>query len=193
MANVSRINGFVPYGTVGSSSYTGQSVLCYKEAGTTVTNDLFVGDPVVLSGTGDADGIPSVTKCTLASGNPIWGVVTGVKLDPDHRDRATWIDGADDGYVMVDCSLDTIYLAQIDEAIAITEIGKNCIAIQTAAGSRTAGTSGIEIDGTMANGANDMWKLIGFPRVADNTVNATYNKGLVIINNPQRILDAAGV
>jgi len=193
MANVSRINGFAPYGTVGSSSYTGQSVLCYKEAGTTVTNDLFVGDPVVLSGTGDADGVPSVTKATLASDNPVWGHVTGVKLDPDHKDRATWIDGADDGYVMVDCSLDTIWIAQIDEAIAITEIGKNCIAVQTAAGDRNAGTSGIEIDGSMANGAADAYKLIGFPRVANNTVNATYNKGLFVINNPQRLVDKAGV
>lgn len=193
MANVDRTNGFIPIGTLSGGPYNGQGQLCYKAAGTTVTNDLFVGDPVVLSGTGDADGVMSVTKATFASGNPIFGVVTAVKLDPAHRDRATWIDGADTGYVTVDTSLDTIYLVQLDESLAVTYIGQNAIPVQTAAGSRTAGTSGVELDATMANGTTDGFKLIGFYRAPDNAPGAENNKGLVCLNNPQRLIDLAGV
>ena len=193
MANVDRVNGFSPVGTLGGGPYHGNTLKCYKAAGTTVTNDLGAGDPVVLSGSGDADGVPSVTKATFASGSPCFGVCTGAVNDPDHKDRMSWIDGADTGYIMVDTSPDTIYEVQADAAMAVTLIGQNAIPIQTSALNRAAGTSGVELDAPPANGTDDMFKIIGFVVRADNTPNAVNNKLLVCMNNPQRIKDNAGV
>lgn len=193
MANTNQILGFKPVMLLNGSPYNASGMLCYKSAGTTVTNDLFVGDPVVMSGTGDTAGVPGITKATFADGNPCFGVVQAVKLDPNHLDRATWIDGADAGYVYVAVGKDIIFEVQVDDVLTYTDIGYNAIAIQTAAGSRTAGTSGVELDATIADTVTYMFKIVGFPQREDNEINAENNKILVTINNHQLVVDNTGV
>ena len=194
MANKDKIGGLTPVSYIDGSPYCGATILCNKAAGTTVTNDLFVGDPVVLTGTGDTVGIPGVTKATLAAGSPIFGVITGLGLDPDNLGRSTWIDGADNGYVAVATGIDIIWEIQADAALAVTSIGLNTLGVQTAAGDRTTGKSGIELDASeVAAGATLMFKVVGFPQRVDNEVNAVNNKVLVVINNSQLYQDNAGV
>ena len=184
MANVSRLNGFSPVGTLRGGPLTLQGMRCYHAAGTTVTHDLFVGDLVTMSGTGDAAGVPGILVATAGAANAVMGVIIGFESDPDHLDRTTWIDGATAGYALVCCDPTIIYEAQADEAVAITSIGQTMNMAQTAAGSRTAGTSGQSVDATIAS-ALATWQLrcIGFPQRDDNTVNETYNRVLVVINN----------
>ena len=195
MANTDQTFGLKPVMLLNGSPYNASGLMCYKSAGTTVTNDLFVGDPVVLDGGGEAvTGVPGVTKATLASGSPCFGVIQAVGLDPNHLDRATWIDGADDGYVYICVGEDVIFEIQADDVLTYTDIGTNDIAIQTAAGSRTAGTSGIELDASeVGSTAGDMFKIIGFPQREDNAINTTNNKILVTINNHQLGVDNGGV
>jgi len=171
--------------TLQGNPYTGQGVLCYKAAGTTVTNDLGVGDPVVLSGSGDAYGVPGVSKATAGDTNAIVGVIQGVKFDPDNPTRATWIDGADAGYVYVCMDPYVIYEAQADGVLTYTDIGYNANFVQTQALDRDSGKSGIEVDATIATTYTFQFKLIGFPQRSDNAINSTYNRVLVIINNHQ--------
>ncbi len=193
MANTDQIFGFRPYCKMDGSPYNGNAMKCYKAAGTTVTNDLFVGDPVAFHTTGDTAGVPGITLATFADGNPCLGIIVGVELDPAHLDRATWIDGADDGYVYVCTDINVLFEVQADAALSYAECGNNAIAVQTQAGSRTAGTSGVELDATIATTATYMFKIIGFPQREDNTVNATNNKVLVKINNSQLYQDNAGI
>lgn len=185
MANVSRIRGFVPVGTLDGSDWNAQCMTMYKAAGTTVTNDLYPGDPVTFSGTGSTAGIPGVAKATAGDGNAILGIIVGAALDPAHLDRPNWIDGADAGYVRVCVGKMVIYEVQADDAVAVTSIGANAPFVQTTANgtaTRAIGQSGCEL-GTVSSATTDQFKIIGFPQREDNTVNSTDNKVLVIINN----------
>lgn len=184
MANTNKVNGFTPVKMTSGAPWNGQAMPCAKAAGTTVTNDMFVGDMVVLAGSADADGLPTVTVATAGT-NPILGCVVGIKYDPDNLDRSTWIDGAGTGVVMVATGKDVVYEAQADEALAVTNVAKNVNIVDTAAGDRDAGTSGKEVDATVTDGATAQLKLIGFVNNEENVINALYNRVLVVINNHQ--------
>ena len=184
MANVSRLNGFKPVGTITGAPYTGAAMRFYKAAGTTVTHDLFEGDLVTFSGTCDAAGVPGVSVATAGAAQAIIGAVVGVESDPNHLDRTSWIDGADAGYVLVCTDPNVIYEAQAGGAVPITSIGENVNMEKSAAGDRTAGTSGQHVLNTVASSLST-WqlKLVGYPQRSNNEINAVYNKVLVIINN----------
>ncbi len=183
MANVDKIRGLRPVKTLNGSPYTAQGMLCYKPARTTVTHDLFVGDPVIMFGSADAGGIINVEKATLATANAIFGVIQGMKFDADNRDRGVWIDGADTGYLYVCVDPMVIFEIQVDGAMAVTDIGRNANLVQTSAGNRANGQSGIELAATFETTAAHQCKVLGLVQRADNEINAVNNKALVIINN----------
>ena len=184
MANTNVVNGLRPVQNLDGSPWNGKTRKFYKAAGTTVTNDYFPGDPVILSGSGDAKGIPGVSIATAGANNQICGVIVSIVESQDHLDR-TWIDGADAGYVNVCCDPNTVFEAQADDALTYTDIGNNAPLVKTQAGSRTTGASGFEVDATTSTTANDQLKIIGFVQREDNTINSENNKVLVIINNHQ--------
>ena len=192
MANTNQINGLIPHSHLSGAKWNGQTRIMYKAAGTTVTNDLFPGDPVVLAGSGDANGIPSISKATLATNYPTCGIVVSIVPLANHLER-TWLDGADAGYVNVCVDPSTIYEAQADDVLTYTDIGRNVIAIQTQAGSRTTGASGIEIDATTATTNTHTYQIVGFPQRESNALNTENNKVLVRINNHQFANLIAGV
>lgn len=186
MANTDQIFGLKPI------KFNPNLVIpCAKAAGTTVTNDMFVGDPVAFDGTAGANGNTGVTVSTAGDGNPILGVVVSIAPQPDHLDRPTWIDGADAGTVMVCIDPNAIYEAQADEAVAVTDVGMNANLVLTQSGSRTAGTSGFEVDGTVATTNTYQLKVIGFPNRADNEINTTNNKVLVVVLDKQLVTETA--
>jgi len=189
MANLDQVNGLRPVRTFGASQYFGRTEVFYKAAGTTVTDDLFVGDPVIFSGTADATtgraGISRATVTGTTNTGPILGIIVGFELrDTNNLDR-NWVDGADAAYVLVDVDPMTVYEVQADEAVAITSVGLNGNLISVA-GSRTTGCSDVELDVTSVSGTGNATyqvKVVGFPQRSDNEINATYNKVLVMINN----------
>lgn len=183
MGNENKRNGFKPVEYLNGAAWNGQARKYYKAAGTTVTHDLFVGDLVVMSGDGDADGIPGVVAATAGQGNAILGAIVGIQPDPDNLERNSWIDGADEGYVLVADDPNLIFEAQADDTLAKTDLFNNTNMVKTAAGSRTAGTSGQEVDATVDSNATAQLKIIGFPQRPDNEINAENNKVLVLINN----------
>jgi len=185
MANTDQITGFRPV------KYDCRLVIpCYKSAGTTVTNDMFVGDPVAFSGTGDsATGNTGVTVSTAGDGNPILGVVVGIKTQPTHLDRGTWVDGADAATVFVCIDPNAVYEAQANAAVDVTEIGMNANIVLTQSGSRTAGTSGFEVNATEATTNTYQLKIIGLPDRADNEINTTNNKVLVVVLDKQLVTE----
>ena len=173
--------GFKVVGSLGGGGVP-PSRAYYKAAGTTVTHDLFIGDAVKPSGSADANGRQGVVLAT-AGDTPV-GWITGFKINPaDPLERATWIDGASEGYPLVCDDPNAIAEIQADDVIAATDIGLNADLVQTAAGSRTSGMSGQEIDqSTKATTSTLVYRIYGMPPRADNTINAENNKVLVVHN-----------
>lgn len=192
MANIDRVNGLMPVQHINGAPWNGQTMKMYKATGTTVTDDLFPGDPVVMDGDADADGIPRITKATLASTNNTCGVIVSIDPKPTNLER-TWLDGADSGYVNVCTDMSAIYEIQVDAAIAAGDIGANSIAVQTSNGSRTGGTSGIELSQSDISTTNtDMFLIIGLAQRVDNEFGVN-NKVLVLINDHQFANQISGV
>lgn len=186
MANADQMRGFTPVGYINGAPYTGQVRKYYKAAGTSGSGDFYKGDPVIFSGSGDAAGVPAVSKATAGVGNAILGHIVGVELNPDHLDRATWIDGADAGYVFVADDPALVLEVQADDTLTYTDIGNNTNFVQTTSAGSTAlrarGLSGIELDATVSAGATTQYRIIGFPQRADNTIALENNKVLVVVN-----------
>lgn len=184
MANTDRVNGLTPVGHIDGSPWNGQTRKFHKVAGTTVTDDLMPGDMVVTSTTGDALGVLAIARATAGAGNASCGVIVSIVPHLDHLDRR-WLDGADAGYVNVACDPSTVFEGQVDDVLATGNVGRNAPMVQTQAGSRTTGCSGMEIDATHTATANDQLKILGIVQRGDNTINSANNKALVLINNHQ--------
>ena len=185
MANTDRVNGFKPYKFDSSKIQP-----CYHAAGTTVTHDMFVGDLVELDSTAGPGGQTGVKVATAANDEDVWGCVVSIANDPDYPARATFIDGAKAGVVMVLTDRAAIYEAQANDVLAVTDVGQNANMVQTSVGNRTTGASGQEVNASVATTNTYMLKVVGFPNRADNTINSADNKVLVQINMNQHIGDA---
>ena len=81
MANSNTPFGLRPVGTLGSGAYVGKVQVMYSS--TSETAAIGIGDPVVLTGTGDASGVPGVIR-SAATTDAIVGVVVGAVPDPDN-------------------------------------------------------------------------------------------------------------
>lgn len=155
---------------------------------------LFVGDPVILSGSGSPEGVPGVVLATAGATNRITGVVVGFRPDPGivalgYRAASTA------GYVLVADNPDTEYEIQEDSvggALAVTAIGQNADLV-AAAGNTYVRRSGWMLDSSTAGtGATLQVRIVGFEQRADNEI-GQYGKWLVRINLPTEAGIASGV
>lgn len=78
MANTNKPTGFTPVKYLNGADWTGQVNFYYIAPAD--TNAYYIGDPVALTGTGDARGIPGITIATAS--NPILGIVVAVGTVP---------------------------------------------------------------------------------------------------------------
>ena len=158
---------------------------------------LFVGDPVIKTGTANAAAmeapgagrfaigtLPEVNKATAGDGNRITGVIVGFAPNPDglgtiHRAASTEriIYVCDDPFV--------VFEIQADGAVAAASMGLNAVLIYTHTGDTTTGISGAELDTTSdvpaADASNQLLILRAVNR-DDNDTTAAYAKVEVIIN-----------
>ncbi len=182
MANVSRIFGFRPTKHTSGAPYNGQGNM-YAVAASDGTA-LFVGDPVVLDGSGTVGGIATVTKAT-ATGQ-VLGVITGfvpVNVDPVTGsitagsvtlDTPQYRLASTARYVMVEDADDVLY--EVEQATGsnaaytylVADIGLN-VGHSTVAGSTSTGTSAATVDmSTKATTATLPWKIVGAIQRVDN-------------------------
>lgn len=182
MANQSRIFGFRPVKHTSGAPYNGQGNM-YAVASTDGTA-LFVGDPVVLDGSGTVGGIATVTKAT-ATGQ-VLGVITGfvpVNVDPVTGsltagsvtlDTPQYRLASTARYVMVEDSDDVLY--EVEQCTGsnaaytylVADIGLNA-SHTTVAGSTSTGASQAAIDMSgKATTATLPWKIVGAIQRVDN-------------------------
>ncbi len=146
-------------------------------AALSAAENLFVGDPVKLSGTGDSQGRPSITVADAGDEN-IFGVVEGVKAT-----------GPDNLAKMYSNSADTIMVMPTGPGVVFrvngpgggaSEASLNDIGLlfnhKAGAGDSLTGRSGYYLDmgeTTGGNASTNQWLLIGFDRRQDNEFSTT--------------------
>jgi hypothetical protein len=158
----------------------------------TYATALFIGDPVVKSGTSDADGYSEVNSA--ASGGAITGVVVGFEDIPSmtlgygaaSTVRAVLV--ADDPELLFEVQEDAV-----GGALALASVGLNCDLI-SAAGSTATRTSGWMLDtSTAATTSTLQVKIVEFQHRADNMPASANSKVLVKINKHTELAGQAGL
>ena len=183
MANTASPYGLRPVGTKSGAPWNGAVRKCYVASG---TGNIFIGDPVVLAGSGDAGGnYPDVALATAGDGNPVDGVV--VAIEPLRTDLSVnYSKTGSNRYVYV-CmaSPDIIFQAQDDGSgtPATTMLGANANLVAGSGGSTSTGYSSWALDATTpsADQSNQL-TIIGRPETVNEDLD-DYCSWLVVINN----------
>jgi len=188
MPNINKPSGFTPVGYLNGAQWNGQARL-YSIAASYGTA-LYIGDPVISSGTADANGVPGIaigaTTGALRGVIVGLGVSEGLMADPTNLDRM-YRPASDSRvwYAMVADDPNIIFEVQEESngtQLAATEVGLNTIS--------KSGTGNGYVSGWMipsATGATPnttatlQLRLLGLARRPDNAFGA-YAKWLVQIN-----------
>lgn len=197
MANVDSPFGLRPTRHKNGAPYNGAASIYYVPASDGTA--LYIGDPVIVAGSGDSRGVPSVTRATAAGGSYITGVVVGVfsadngkpvKLRDDELYRAA----STEAYVLVADDPDIVFEVQEDSvgaALAATNIGQN-VDLVAGTGSTATGLSGWEIDSsTAATTGTLQCKILRLVDREDNEIGNQAKWEVMINLHSQR--NAAGV
>lgn len=189
MANPNRPSGFAPVQFLSGAEWNGQARL-YSIAAAYATA-LYIGDPVISSGTANADGVPGIVlgAATGALRGVIVGLGTkeGLIANPDnlnitYRPAAAT---ANDWFAMVVDDPNVIFEIQEHAngtQLAATEIGLNQISVSgTGNGFVSGWTLASTTDATAATTATLQLRLMGLVRRYNNVFGA-YAKHLVKIN-----------
>jgi len=190
MANVSKPSGLKPVGYLNGAPWNGQARLYYIPS--TNTSAYHVGDPVTLGGTGDANGLASVS--IGVAGSAIIGAIVGVAVAPasnslqgttlDLTARSIPATKAKDYYVMVADDPNIIFEIQEGNTVALaaTDIGLNCNFLIAAGSTVTSDSGTTTAVAAPAATATLNLKLLGLAQRQDNAF-GQYAKWLVKINN----------
>lgn len=186
MANANSPRGLLPVRDGSGRPWTGGARLYYVPASD--SNAMYIGDPVILAGSADADGVPSVTIGTAAGGAYVLGPIVAVSplagAGASGRDSTVYRAASTERYVWVADDPDLEFLIQEDAvggALAAADVGLNADLI-AGAGSTAYGFSGWQLDtSTKATTATLQLKIRGFELSPDNSIGANA-KVLVKIN-----------
>lgn len=190
MPNVNKPSGFTPVQYLNGAQWNGQARL-YSIAASYGTA-LYIGDPVISSGTADTNGVPGVVLA--AATGAVRGVIVGLGVaegliaDPTNLDR-TYRPASDPRvwYAMVADDPNLIFEVQEESngtAIAATEIGLNTISKVGTGNGYVSGWMIPSVTGaTPATTATLQVRLMGLARypAGANTFGA-YAKHLVMFN-----------
>lgn len=184
MANSNAAFGLIPRRYRNGSPWMGSLRTYYVPA--TDATAIFIGDPVIIGGDGDAAGFPTATLATAATGR-ITGICVGLRpggnstLIPPRYRAASVAE-----YILVADDPDLLFEIQEDGvggSLAATNIGQNC-SLVSGAGSTTTGVSGWMLDSSTAATTNTLqMRIIELQHRADNVIGTTA-KWLVAINLP---------
>lgn len=187
MPNTDSPFGFKPVRYRSGAPYNGACNRYYIASGEAY--NLFIGDPVALSGTGDAFGVPGIVRATAGAGSsagdgPV-GVVVGFEnLTSDNLSRSYRPSGTA-GYVLVADDPNLEYEIQEDSdtaTLAVTDIGLNANFI-IGTGNTYTGTSAVELDSnTAAVTATLDMRILGLIERPNNEI-GTNAKWRVALNN----------
>lgn len=187
MANADTPRGLWPVRHKNGAPYNGAATRYYVPSSDNTA--LYLGDPVVVAGSADANGVATVAKATAGSGAYMLGPV--VAVEPETNSSTIYRAASTARYVYVADDPDLIFEIQEDSvggALAATSVGLNADWI-AGSGSTATGYSGAELDSNTADTTNTLQlRILGFAQRPDNEI-GTNAKVLVSINlHSQRYL-----
>lgn len=205
MANTDARFGLRPVAHRNGAPYNGAVRPYYIPA--SYGTALFIGDPVVKTGTANtaevsAPGVgtfhpgvmPEINKATAGDANAITGVIVGFASDADD---AVYNAASTERIAFVADDPDLVFEIQADGTLAATSIGLNAVLIYTHAGDTNTGLSGAELDTTSdvpAADASNQLTILGIPNREDNSdLSAANVNVLVSINNHTEAHAALGI
>ena len=152
---------------------------------------LFVGDAVVLGGSADANGRPSVQQAAAGDAN-VFGTIVGIlPTTPDNL--ATHRGTASTTRIVQVCPAypTTQFLVNCNATLAAGDIGTR-YDIVVGSGSATSGRSGMQLDVSTAATTGKTLLLLGTQRRPDNAATGTGVDALVVFCE-SNFLNGAGV
>jgi hypothetical protein len=183
MANSNAPTGFTPVRYKSGAPYNGAANVYYVPSSDGTA--LYIGDPVIIAGDGDTDGVPTAIRATAGSAGRITGVVVGFRpsatlVANGYRAASTaeYALVADDPDLVFECQEDAV-----GGALAAADIGLNADMV-SGSGSATTHRSGFQLDtSTKATTATLQLRILGFVQRPDNAIGSNA-KVLVSINLP---------
>lgn len=194
MANSNTPFGLRPVGTLGSAGYVGRIEKFYVPS--TDSAAIGLGDPVVLTGTSDADGIPAVIRPTSGATTSIVGVMVGVVPTPtdltlNYRKASTAM------YILVDTDPNTVYEVQegntaATTVMAVTDVGRNAALIMGTVDTTTGNGKTLLDVNTVETTTTLTCQILRLKPAVDNAIGA-YGKWLVRLNINQYKASTLGI
>ena len=199
MANENRPFGLKPVRQKSGAPYNGAVNPYYIPSG--YGTALFVGDPVVKTGTSNTASVeaagagrfnigtlPEINKATAGDAQRVTGVIVGfAPLATDLNKNYNPASTARVAYVCDDP--DVVFEIQADGAIPAASIGLNAVFIYTQSGSTTTGLSGVELDTTSdvpaADASNQMVILRAANREDNDTTLTRAKVEVMLINHTE--------
>lgn len=164
MANVDAKFGLRPIKISGAGSCQHALETFYVPASD--SDAIYIGDPVILAGSADADGIPTVKLATAGSSNNISGVVVGVV--PETDDSEIFRVPSKDSYVLVATDVNQLFEIRVDGELKATDIGANAN-LKAGDGSDATGFSGFSLDASSIGSDENLQLVIdGVSQSIDN-------------------------
>jgi hypothetical protein len=204
MANANRPFGLRPVRYLSGAAWNGAATTYYATGGT----DIFIGDPVVLTGTAAAagttingmnvEGMPAVTVAAAAA--TLLGVCVGVV--PAQATDSVYYASGDRLIMVVD---DPMVIFQIQEdgvgqSIQVAEIGNNADIATYAAGSTVTGNSAVTLDSSDVKTATAQLRILRLSDVGNTANNAISTGGAAsnyavfdVLINEHMFNQAAGI
>lgn len=189
MPNANVATGLRPVRYASGAPYNGAANMYHVPASDSTA--LFVGDPVIVAGSADANGVPTATRATAAGGSLWTGVVVGIVPSPTvttmYRPASTaaYILVADDPNLLFEIQEDAV-----GGAMAAADVGLN-VDFVAGTGSTVTGKSGFQADTSTKATTNTLqMRVVGFVQRPDNEIGA--NAKILVRNNLPTETGAAG-
>ena len=205
MANNDTPFGLRPVRHKSGAPYNG--AVNYYYVPSTYATALFVGDPVVKTGTSNTTAVsapgagdygigtlPEINKATAGTGNSITGVIVGIAPNPNGLERI-YSPASTEAIVAVCDDPDVMFEIQADGAIAAAQVGLNAVLVYTNAGSTATGRSGAELNTTTvpATTVGFQLKILRVKNAVDNEAGSAFTKVEVMINQHTETTASVGI
>lgn len=189
MANLNTPFGFRPVKHLNGNPYNGASMKCYVNS--TDASAMYIGDPVVWTGTACANGCcPDMNIATAGSGYAWTGSIVGV--EPSTASSLIYRAAETERYLQVAVDPDLIFEAQMDASSSVAVVCNNSNLV-SGTGSTITGLSGFQMDADTGD-VNSQLLILGFVDREDNDIGSAYGKWLVLNSNHSfRAVVQAGV
>lgn len=189
MANSDSPQGLRPVKYLSGTNYTGAGNVYHVAAADSVV--INPGDPVIVTGTSDTRGIPTVTKATAGATNRITGVMIsltngeGTVLQDSNVSTTTLTSQ----YIFVEDNPDVVYNVQVAGTLVVGDISSTANLLIPV--STVDGKSQAEV-GTVTGAVTGQVRILRLRNVENNEVGEFANVE-VVINLPTTANDLAGV